>query len=192
LISGQHTICFHRSRILANAVPLGFWCGGFSSTAGLRPRQRSSTCVELLCSLRRVHFQSRWWADFAPSMPALASPTSSAVLANTPLAPSFERESCLQTPRSYAPAGSVAVTEVLALSACRRQHLTHSRGCGNRGPRFRGAYTGLGTLTPRAFSAGGAFAIVLPSLTLHATRQARRTSFSPAHRFPIQAETVHR
>jgi len=33
----------------------------------------------------------RWWADFAPSMPALASPTSSAVLANTTLAPSFER-----------------------------------------------------------------------------------------------------
>ena len=57
LISGQHAICFHRSRILANAVPLGFWCGGFSSTAGLRPQQRSSTCVEPLRSLRRVHFQ---------------------------------------------------------------------------------------------------------------------------------------
>jgi hypothetical protein len=37
LISGQHTICFHRSRILANAVPLGFWFGGFSSTAGYAP-----------------------------------------------------------------------------------------------------------------------------------------------------------
>ena len=34
LISGQHTICFHNSRILANAVPLGFCFGGFSSTAG--------------------------------------------------------------------------------------------------------------------------------------------------------------
>jgi hypothetical protein len=99
--------------------------------------------------------------------------------------------SSLQTPRSYAPAGSVAVTEVLALSACRRQHLTRSRGCGNRGPRFRGAYTGLGTLTPRALSAGGAFAIVPPSLTLYAARQAQRTSFSPAHRFPMQGETVH-
>jgi hypothetical protein len=35
--TGQHTICFHRSRILANAVPLGFWFGGFSSTAGYDP-----------------------------------------------------------------------------------------------------------------------------------------------------------
>ena len=33
------------------------------------------------------------------------------------------------------------MTEVLALSACRRPQLTRSRGCGNRGPRFRGAYT---------------------------------------------------
>jgi len=33
VISGQHTICFHKSRILTNAVPLGFWFGGFSSTA---------------------------------------------------------------------------------------------------------------------------------------------------------------
>jgi hypothetical protein len=37
LISGQHSICFHKSRILANAVPLGFCCGGFSSTAGYDP-----------------------------------------------------------------------------------------------------------------------------------------------------------
>jgi hypothetical protein len=37
LISGQHTICFHKSRILANAVPLGFCFGGFSSTAGYDP-----------------------------------------------------------------------------------------------------------------------------------------------------------
>jgi hypothetical protein len=36
-ISGQHSICFHKSRILANAVPLGFCCGGFSSTAGYDP-----------------------------------------------------------------------------------------------------------------------------------------------------------
>jgi hypothetical protein len=33
LTPGQHTICFHNSRILANAVPLGFCSGGFSSTA---------------------------------------------------------------------------------------------------------------------------------------------------------------
>jgi hypothetical protein len=36
-VPGQHTICFHNSRILANAVPLGFWFGGFSSTAGYAP-----------------------------------------------------------------------------------------------------------------------------------------------------------
>ena len=29
--------CFHTPRILANAVPLGFCCGGFSSTAGYVP-----------------------------------------------------------------------------------------------------------------------------------------------------------
>jgi len=37
LISGQHSNCFHKSRILANAVPLGFCFGGFSSTAGYDP-----------------------------------------------------------------------------------------------------------------------------------------------------------
>ena len=36
-IPGQHTNCFHISRILSNAVPLGFWFGGFSSTAGYAP-----------------------------------------------------------------------------------------------------------------------------------------------------------
>jgi hypothetical protein len=40
LTSGQHTKCFHKSRILANAVPLGFWFGGFSSTAGYDPATR--------------------------------------------------------------------------------------------------------------------------------------------------------
>ncbi len=30
-------ICFHKSRILSNAVPLGFCFGGFSSTAGYDP-----------------------------------------------------------------------------------------------------------------------------------------------------------
>jgi len=37
LISGQHANHFHNPRILANAVPLGFWFGGFSSTAGYAP-----------------------------------------------------------------------------------------------------------------------------------------------------------
>jgi hypothetical protein len=37
LISGQHSICFHKSHTLSNVVPLGFCCGGFSSTAGYAP-----------------------------------------------------------------------------------------------------------------------------------------------------------
>jgi hypothetical protein len=37
LISGQHSNCFHKSRVLANTVPLGFCFGGFSSTAGYAP-----------------------------------------------------------------------------------------------------------------------------------------------------------
>jgi len=36
-IPGQHAIGFHLSRILSDAVPLGFWFGGFSSTAGYDP-----------------------------------------------------------------------------------------------------------------------------------------------------------
>jgi hypothetical protein len=37
LISGQHSTRFHKSHILANAVPLGFCFGGFSSTADYAP-----------------------------------------------------------------------------------------------------------------------------------------------------------
>jgi hypothetical protein len=37
LITGQHASCFRNSRVLANAVPIGFWSGGFSSTAGYDP-----------------------------------------------------------------------------------------------------------------------------------------------------------
>ncbi len=51
---GQHTNYFRNPRILADAVPLGFCSGGFSSTAGLRLRQRSSTFIELPGSLWRV------------------------------------------------------------------------------------------------------------------------------------------
>ncbi len=36
-VTGQHTISFHKSRALASPVPLGFCCGGFSSTAGYEP-----------------------------------------------------------------------------------------------------------------------------------------------------------
>src|SRR6267378_8437910 len=37
LISGRHAIRFRNSRILSNAVPLGFCSGGFSSTSGYDP-----------------------------------------------------------------------------------------------------------------------------------------------------------
>src|SRR6267143_1080150 len=37
LISGQHANCFRNSRVLSNAVPLGFCSGGFSSTFGYDP-----------------------------------------------------------------------------------------------------------------------------------------------------------
>ena len=37
LISGQHSNRLHNSRILSNTVPLGFCCGGFSSTSGYAP-----------------------------------------------------------------------------------------------------------------------------------------------------------
>jgi len=36
-ISGQHSNYFHNPRILSNTVPLGFCCGGFSSTADYDP-----------------------------------------------------------------------------------------------------------------------------------------------------------
>jgi hypothetical protein len=36
--SGRHSVCFHKPRkSLAGAVPFGFCCGGFSSTAGYVP-----------------------------------------------------------------------------------------------------------------------------------------------------------
>ena len=37
LILGQRTDCFHNPRVLANAAPLGFCFGGFSSTSGYDP-----------------------------------------------------------------------------------------------------------------------------------------------------------
>jgi hypothetical protein len=48
--SGRHTIHFHKSRftLADDAVPFGFCCGGFSSTAGLRARQRGSLCPKTL------------------------------------------------------------------------------------------------------------------------------------------------
>ena len=43
LILGQHANRFRDSRVLANAVPLGFCSGGFSSTFGYDP----TTSVQL-------------------------------------------------------------------------------------------------------------------------------------------------
>ena len=52
--TGQHAVGFHQPRILADAVPLGFCCGGFSSTVRLRFRQRGPTFAEPIRPLRRV------------------------------------------------------------------------------------------------------------------------------------------
>jgi len=49
-ISGQHAICFHKSRILSNAVPLGCYFGGFTSTAGYDPATRLKLSPERLGS----------------------------------------------------------------------------------------------------------------------------------------------
>jgi len=37
-VLGQHANCFTNSRVLSNAVPLGFCFGGFSSTFGYDPK----------------------------------------------------------------------------------------------------------------------------------------------------------
>jgi len=44
-ISGQHTIRFHKSRILSNTVPLGFCFGGFTSTAGYVAGNEAQACA---------------------------------------------------------------------------------------------------------------------------------------------------
>src|ERR1700752_1079902 len=78
LISGQHSICFHKSHTLSNVVPLGFCWVAFPPPP-ITLRQRSSTCVEpLLASLRRVlskgchSFLSKWLEKV--SQPSLAEP----------------------------------------------------------------------------------------------------------------------
>ena len=49
-IPGQHAICFHKSHILANVVPVGFYFGGFTSTAGYVPATRLRIAPERLGS----------------------------------------------------------------------------------------------------------------------------------------------
>jgi hypothetical protein len=64
-ISGQHSNRFHNSRILSNTVPLGFCCGGFSSTADYDPATKLNL-RQALRTLRRVlasgfhSFLSEW------------------------------------------------------------------------------------------------------------------------------------
>ncbi len=76
-ISGQHSNYFHNSRILSNAVPLGFFVVAFPPPP-ITFRQRGSTCVELLCTLWRVlafgfhSFLSEWLEKV--SQPPLAEP----------------------------------------------------------------------------------------------------------------------
>src|SRR5688500_7512458 len=78
LISGQHATCFHKSRILANAVPLGFCCGGFSSTAGYDPATKLNLRRATFAPLRRVlpkgchSFLFEWLEKV--SQPSLAEP----------------------------------------------------------------------------------------------------------------------
>jgi len=47
-IPGQHAIYFRKSRILSNAVPLGCYFGGFTSTAGYVPATRLRIASERL------------------------------------------------------------------------------------------------------------------------------------------------
>ena len=49
-ISGQHATYFRKSRILSNAVPLGCYFGGFTSTAGYVPATRLKLSPERLGS----------------------------------------------------------------------------------------------------------------------------------------------
>ena len=51
-ISGQHTICFHILLCFSrNTVPIGFCCGGFSSTAGYVPGNEAHLAMSDFCSL---------------------------------------------------------------------------------------------------------------------------------------------
>jgi hypothetical protein len=77
LIFGQHAICFHNSRILSNAVPLGFFCGGFSSTFGYDPRTSAQLAPSHSPSSagpsKECHsFLSEWLEK--TSQPSLAKP----------------------------------------------------------------------------------------------------------------------
>ena len=77
-ISGQHANCFHNSRILANAVPLGFCCGGFSSTAGYDSGNEAQLASSAFApfggsSSKGCHsFLSEWLEKV--SQPSLAKP----------------------------------------------------------------------------------------------------------------------
>ena len=76
-ILGQHTNRFHSSRILSNAVPLGFCSGGFSSTSGY-DQQRRFNLRRTIRPLQRVlskgyHSFLSEWLEKASQLP-LAKP----------------------------------------------------------------------------------------------------------------------
>jgi len=82
LAPGRHSIHFHKSRkSLAGAVPFGFCCGGFSSTAGYvpgneaqirRPERLATTSRLIISSEARLRFyprRSRKPCDFPEAKP---------------------------------------------------------------------------------------------------------------------------
>ena len=76
-VTGQHSIRFHKPRILANAVPLGFCCGGFSSTAGYVPAtklnfRRATRPLRRVLAKGSHSFLSEWFKKV--SRPTLAEP----------------------------------------------------------------------------------------------------------------------
>lgn len=76
-VTGQHTISFHQSRVLSNAVPLGFCCGGFSSTAGYVPAtklnfRRATRLLRRVLAKGSHSFLSEWFEK--ASRPTLAEP----------------------------------------------------------------------------------------------------------------------
>jgi hypothetical protein len=75
-ITGQHSNYFHNSHILADVVPLGFFCGGFSSTAGYVPATklnfRQAASHPLAGPCLRAPLVSEWLEKV--SQPSLAEP----------------------------------------------------------------------------------------------------------------------
>jgi hypothetical protein len=69
-----HDKVFTKSRILSDAVPLGFCCGGFSSTAGYDPATklnfRRAACPPWRVLFQRVPLVSEWLKKVSQLSPA--------------------------------------------------------------------------------------------------------------------------